>query len=87
VSVLSVVDDGVGIPSEKANRIFEPFFTEREGGRGLGLAVVFGIVRRAGGAICLQTEAGEGTRFDVLLPLHAEGTAPAAEAAASAGEG
>jgi len=67
---LTVRDTGCGIPSEHLTRIFEPFFTTREVGKGtgLGLAVVHGIVQNHDGAILVQSQPGQGTEFQVLLP-------------------
>jgi PAS domain S-box-containing protein len=65
-----VSDMGVGIPPEIRNRIFEPFFTTRsvDEGLGLGLSVVHGIIKRAGGSITVDSEPGTGTQFHILLP-------------------
>jgi signal transduction histidine kinase len=65
-----VEDTGHGIPAEIRSRIFEPFFTTKQNsqGSGLGLAMVHGIVRRAGGNIMLETTPGQGTRFEVYVP-------------------
>ncbi len=69
-TVLEVADTGTGIPPEMLPRIFEPFFTTRlgEGGNGLGLATVHGIVRQSGGYMVVESRPGEGTRFRILLP-------------------
>jgi CheY-like chemotaxis protein len=65
---LEVSDSGEGIDKEIRKRIFEPFFSTKFAGRGLGLASVLGIVRGHGGAIKLVTHPGKGTRFRVLFP-------------------
>jgi len=64
---------------EVRRRIFEPFFSTRERGTGLGLAVVQQLVEHFGGHIDVQSKPGRGTRFDVWLPLAgAERPAPVA---------
>ncbi|MDX1576893.1 MAG: MASE1 domain-containing protein [Gemmatimonadota bacterium] len=65
---LQVEDDGEGIREEDLERIFEPLFTTRGLGRGLGLASVLGIVRSHGGAIRVRSAPGRGARFTILLP-------------------
>ena len=68
---LMVADTGHGIPQEALARIFEPFFTTKEFGKGtgLGLTVVKGIIEEHQGTITVDSEAGKGTTFTVLLPL------------------
>ncbi|HEY6344193.1 MAG TPA: PAS domain S-box protein [Bryobacteraceae bacterium] len=65
---LEVSDTGGGMSSEMQIRAFDPFFTTKSAGRGLGLAVVQGIVRGLQGSIDLTTELGKGTTFRILLP-------------------
>lgn len=81
---LVVSDTGDGIPSDVVDRIFEPFFTTKEEsqrGTGLGLAMVYGTVRRHGGTIDVRSRPGEGTRFEIFLPAAGEGAgAPPADA-------
>jgi two-component system NtrC family sensor kinase len=67
---LDVEDTGVGIPPEELAHIYEPFFTTKEQGEGvgLGLSVVYGIVERHHGEVYVRSNPGEGTRFRVFLP-------------------
>jgi len=65
---LQISDTGCGIDDDAAQRIFEPFFSTKFAGRGLGLSMAFGIVRRHQGTIWLTTKPGRGTTAHVLLP-------------------
>ncbi len=67
---LEIADTGSGIDPDLLDHIFEPFFTTKDEGRGtgLGLSTVYGIVRQSGGEIRVESQAGKGTRFEVLLP-------------------
>ncbi len=66
---LTVSDNGCGIPVEQFKRIFEPFYSTKFVGRGLGLAAVIGIVNTHGGAIKVESQVGEGTSFQIFFPL------------------
>ncbi|MGB8334285.1 MAG: ATP-binding protein, partial [Desulfobacterales bacterium] len=68
---LTVADTGKGIPADHLERIFEPFFTtrKREGGTGMGLAIVHGIVKGYDGVISVESEVGRGTAFEILWPV------------------
>ena len=78
--VLMVRDSGVGIPESNLDRIYEPFFTTKEEGKGvgLGLAVVYGIVQAHGGSIEAKSTPGRGTEFVTAFPLKAAPTAAGA---------
>ena len=65
---IRVTDDGCGIPPEVRKRIFEPFFSARRGGTGLGLFLSLDFVRHWGGDIRVQSAPGSGSTFEVVLP-------------------
>jgi signal transduction histidine kinase/FixJ family two-component response regulator len=81
-SVLEIVDQGVGIKPETVEQIFEPYFsTKNNGGRGLGLAVVYGMAESHEGFIRCYSTPGVGTKLQLLLPLtSAEAETPAINA-------
>jgi len=67
---LSVIDSGIGIPPEVQARVFEPYFTTKDGakGSGLGLAQVYGFAMQSGGAVRLASKVGRGTTIALYLP-------------------
>jgi PAS domain S-box-containing protein len=82
---VSVNDEGVGIDPEDLPRIFDPFFTRRSGGSGLGLATAHSIVHRHGGHILARSVRGRGTTVQFWLPVSAEPRADAPAAPAAVG--
>ncbi|MCB1103457.1 MAG: response regulator [Cephaloticoccus sp.] len=79
--VLTVQDDGGGIPPQILERIFDPFFTTKEPGKGtgLGLSTVRGIVKGHGGFMTVESVVNEGTVFRIYLPVHTSGEARAGD--------
>jgi len=86
---LTVRDSGAGIPPETLQRIFDPYFTTKEKGKGtgLGLAVVQGVVRSHGGAVRVESEPGRGSRFSIFLPAAQEAPALRPEQSATMAAG
>jgi len=64
-----VEDTGQGIPSEKMKKIFSPFFTTKDKGTGLGLAVSYRIIQDHGGDISVESKTGKGAKFTFHLPI------------------
>ncbi len=90
--LVEVIDDGVGIPPEIMEKIFQPFYTTKEAGKGtgLGLATVYGIVKQSNGFIYPVSKVGRGTTFKIFLPAFTgtaeeanEGIEPTAPASSS----
>ena len=83
--VVTVNDEGTGIPRDKLPKIFEPFFTTKRPGEGtgLGLSTAYGIVKQTGGYIFADSVPGSGSTFTIMLPAH-DRPAPAAERPAPA---
>jgi len=66
---IDVVDNGAGMNEHTMNRMFDPFFSTKDTGRGLGMAAVRGIVRSHRAALRVTSAEGQGTRFRVWFPL------------------
>ncbi|MEW6141132.1 MAG: PAS domain S-box protein [Thermodesulfobacteriota bacterium] len=76
---LAVKDTGCGIPPEHVQRVFDPYFTTKQKGSGLGLATSYSIVKGHGGLITLESEVGSGTTFYIYLPASERRVNPAGE--------
>ncbi len=73
---LDVIDNGPGIDPEVAARVFDPFFSTRAGGAGLGLSTCYGLVKQHGGDITVDSSPGRGTIFTVTLPAERDRSLP-----------
>ena len=69
---IEIIDEGIGVPPDAMDRIFDPFYSSKESGTGLGLSVVHQIVVGHGGRIEVESEAQEGSIFRVILPVCGE---------------
>jgi len=65
---ITIRDQGVGIPQEHLDKIFDPFFTTKQKGNGLGLSVVYSIIKKHDGYIRVESQLGKGTEFSIYLP-------------------
>jgi signal transduction histidine kinase len=68
---VDIIDTGQGIPRDRMDQIFQPFFTTKKAGQGtgLGLAIAAETIRAHGGEMAVESEPGKGSRFTVILPL------------------
>jgi len=73
---ISVKDHGLGIPTENLSRVFDPYFTTKQAGRGLGLAASHSIVKKHDGYITVESQLGAGATFNIYLPIFSEASAP-----------
>lgn len=79
-----VRDEGVGIEKQNLGKIFDPYFSTRKGGSGLGLATVYSVIHKHGGSIQVQSTPGEGTTFEFYLPASEQSTAESEQKASPA---
>ncbi len=86
-AMLAVTDTGCGIPHELLERVFEPFFTTKPVGKGsgLGLSMVYGLIKQSGGHVQIDSEVGQGTTIRLYLPRAVTEPAPVVEAAGEEG--
>jgi signal transduction histidine kinase len=71
--VVNIRDRGVGIPPEDLSRVFDPYFTTRRTGTGIGLAISRNIIEGLGGTIAMSSRPGEGTEVRLELPIQPDG--------------
>ena len=69
VDVITITDNGPGIPAEIKEEVFNPFFTTKEDGTGLGLNIAFNIISQHGGWLDIKSREGEGASFIITLPV------------------
>jgi len=69
-TVVEIADTGTGIPPDQIQKIFEPYYTTKEFGTGLGLTITYKIIKEHDGDIQIQSKPGEGTSFTIYLPIH-----------------
>jgi signal transduction histidine kinase len=67
--VIEFEDTGIGIAEEDLGRVFDPFYTTKEKGTGLGMAVSHSIIHKLKGSLTVESELGKGSRFVITLPL------------------
>jgi two-component system NtrC family sensor kinase len=73
LAAVSIEDNGIGMSEETKKHIFDPFFSGHKGsGTGLGLSITYGIVKKLGGSIEVQSKPGEGSTFTLILPTGAK---------------
>jgi CheY-like chemotaxis protein len=65
---ITIDDDGIGVSPENIDKLFDPYFTTKPKGHGLGLTIAYSIIARHNGAIMVDSTVGKGTRFTIVLP-------------------
>jgi len=73
---ITISDKGIGIPEENLQKIFDPYFTTKTSGNGLGLASTYSIIKRHDGHISVESVVGKGTKFTIYLPVAQEDILP-----------
>ncbi|MBT7469660.1 MAG: hypothetical protein HN692_04555, partial [Candidatus Cloacimonetes bacterium] len=68
--ILEIIDNGVGIEIDKLSNVFEPFYTTKENGTGLGLSLVYQIMEAHNGKIEVESEIGKGSKFTMIFPIN-----------------
>jgi signal transduction histidine kinase len=68
--VIQFEDTGIGIPREELPKIFDPFYTTKEKGTGLGLAVSYNIIKKMNGTLTVESEADKGSIFTITIPVN-----------------
>jgi signal transduction histidine kinase len=68
--IIQFEDTGIGIPREELSKIFDPFYTTKEKGTGLGLAVSYNIIKKMNGTLTVESEEGKGSVFTITIPVH-----------------
>ncbi len=69
---ISVTDTGIGMPANVIDKIFDPYFSTKQAGSGLGLAITHSIIKKHKGTITVKSKSGEGTTFNIYLPVSGE---------------
>src|SRR5678810_731452 len=77
--ILEVTDNGKGISPEVEKRLFDPFFSTKEAGTGLGLPIAARMIEKHGGKIEYRTQPGHGTTFSIVLPREMNNSSPGAK--------
>jgi PAS domain S-box-containing protein len=80
---IAILDHGTGIRPEHLGKVFDPYFSTKQRGSGLGLATAYSIVKRHDGMLRVESTLGSGSRFEILLPASDKASTPAAPAASA----